>query len=250
MSTEHGWYVYGIVESDVEVLPGNEGVGDPPAPVELIRSGEVAALVSRVDVDKPLGSRADLFAHRDVLDAAAGAVPVLPMRFGAVLSSRSAVVHELLEPHADEFTDALNQLEGEAQYVFHARYDESALVHEVLSENPDAMALVEQIRDEPIESTRDTRLQLGELLGTAVEAKRSADTDVVIEAVTPVVAAVSVRPPTHEEDAAHVAMLVDIDNSGELEDLLDSLARSWEGRANARLLGPMAPYDFVTTTQG
>jgi hypothetical protein len=34
-----------------------------------------------------------------------------------------------------------------------------------------------------------------------------------------------------------------------VEDALTELAEAWSGRANVRLLGPMAPYDFVVTTQ-
>ena len=46
-----------------------------------------------------------------------------------------------------------------------------------------------------------------------------------------------------------MAILVEQDKDAELEDRLNALARDWAGRADIRLLGPMAPYDFVTTTQ-
>ena len=37
---------------------------------------------------------------------------------------------------------------------------------------------------------------------------------------------------------------------GDLEDTLDELGESWAGRVELSLLGPMAPYDFVTTLTG
>jgi Gas vesicle synthesis protein GvpL/GvpF len=245
----YGWYVYGIVESDVEVLPDSRGVGEPPAPIEVVRSGDIAALVSRIELDRPLGSRSDLFAHEDVLDAAAADVPVLPMRFGAVVSSRESVEQELLEPHRDEFADALRELTGEAQYVLRARYVEQALMREVLDENPTAAALRDQLNDPEAQSTNDIQLRLGEVVSHAVEEKRQADTDAVVDSVASVAEVVAVRQPTHEQDAAHVAMLVNTAKEAELEDVLSQLARTWNGRINARLLGPMAPYDFVSTAQ-
>jgi hypothetical protein len=54
-----------------------------------------------------------------------------------------------------------------------------------------------------------------------------------------------VREPTHELDAVHVAFLVDTDRESEMEQVIDDLARDWEGRIELRLLGPMAAYDFV-----
>jgi hypothetical protein len=244
---DSAWYVYGIVEPDVEVLPRARGIGDPPAPVELVRGGDVAALVSRIDPSQPIGRPEDLTAHKDLLDAAVLDVPVLPMRFGAVVDSRDAVTNELLEAHEEQFTDLLRTFAGQVQFVVRARYDEDTLIREVLDENPSTVELAEQVHERPDEATRDVRLRLGEIVSEAVEAKRDADTDAVIDRLSPVTVATVVRPPTHDQDAAHVALLVESERADELDDVLDELGRDWEGRATIRLLGPMAPYDFVTT---
>jgi hypothetical protein len=244
-----GWYVYGILERDVQVQPDSHGVGDPPAPIELVPSGELAALVSPIELDQPLGTEDDMVAHQEILDATAMDVPVLPMRFGAVMASREAVVSELLEPFQDEFADALRELTDETQYVLRARYVEAALMREVLAENRDAAALLDQLGGEVTDATRDIQLRLGELVSNAVEAKRSADTEAVLAVVAPVTVATSLRPPTHELDAAHIAMLVERSKERQLESVLDDLAHRWEVRTSMRLLGPMATYDFVVTTQ-
>ena len=47
---QSGCYVYGIVPADVESAADVPGVGDPPARVQLIRQGGLAALVSEVDL--------------------------------------------------------------------------------------------------------------------------------------------------------------------------------------------------------
>jgi hypothetical protein len=53
------------------------------------------------------------------------------------------------------------------------------------------------------------------------------------------------REPTHEPGAVHVAFLVAADEEGEVERVIEDLAREWEGRIEVQLLGPMAAYDFV-----
>jgi hypothetical protein len=244
---ESGWYVYGIVEPDIEVLPEARGIGDPPAPVELVRSGDVAALVSEIDLNEPIGRPEDLRAHQRLLDATIADTTVLPMRFGAVVVSRDAVQRELLDAHQEQFADTLRALAGQVEYVVRARYIEDTLIREVLDENPSAVALAEQLHDRPADATRNLRLELGEIVSDAVDAKRNADTDAVVDRLSRVAVDAAVRPPTHEQDAAHVAVLVETEREDELDKALLRLAREWEGRATIRLLGPMAPYDFVTT---
>jgi gas vesicle protein GvpL/GvpF len=243
-----GCYVYGIVPEDVELDSAAEGLGDPPAKVQLVRSGEVAALVSEIDLAHPLGSPEDLMAHERLLDSVAPEVPVLPVRFGAVLTDHTAVAQELLGSNHDEFLAAIDQLEGRAQYVVKGRYVEEALLAEVLAENPAAGKLREQIRAAGGgDATRELRVQLGEVINEAVTAKREADTRRAGEALAPVVVASAVREPSHEMDATNIAVLVDMDEAEEFERAVGELANDWEGRATVRLLGPMAAYDFVVT---
>ena len=58
-------------------------------------------------------------------------------------------------------------------------------------------------------------------------------------------AASTVRAPTHELDAVHVAVLIAADAGQDMERAIGELARDWDGRIELRLNGPMAAYDFV-----
>jgi hypothetical protein len=241
-------YVYGILPGDVEVEPGAAGVGDPPAEVRIVRHRDLAALVSDIDPDLPLGRPEDLIAHQELLDATAADVPVLPLRFGAVVASDDAVAEELLGAHYDEFSAALEQLDGYAEYVVKGRYVEDALLREVLAEDPEAAQLAEQIRGADPDATRELRMQLGEIINNAVAAKREADTRALGDAVTGLAASSVVRPPTHELDAVYTALLIESSAEQDLEQAVQRLADDWDGRVELRLIGPLAAYDFVGTT--
>jgi hypothetical protein len=246
---ERALYVYGILPEDIELNSGMTGVGDPPGALRVVRSDDLAALVSDVDPARPLGSPDDLRAHKKVLDASAAEVPVLPLRFGAVLASDDAVTSELLEPYHDEFSAALEQLDGVAQYVVKGRYVEPRILEEVLSENPRAERLREEIRDKDPDATRDIRIQLGEFISGAISGKREQDTDALQQAMADHCTTSFVREPTHEDDAVNVAFLVNGGQQRDMEKAVEDLARKWEGRVDLRMLGPMAAYDFVGTTQ-
>ena len=242
-----GVYVYGIVPGDVELNSGVHGVGDPPGEVRLVRSGDLAALVSEVDVTKPLGTPEDLQAHVDILDATITDAPVLPSRFGAVLTNEEAVAKELLDANHDEFAAALQQLEGRAEYIVRGRYVEQAILEEILSENSRAARLRDRIHGADPDATRELRIQLGEIINETVANKRQADTNLLVSAMKDHCVASGARVATNELDAVYVAFFVEADQVGELERVTQDLSGRWQGRVELEIRGPMAAYDFTGT---
>ncbi len=156
------------------------------------------------------------------------------------------MAEELLEANHDEFAAALRQLEGCAEYVVRGRYEESAILEEILSENSAAARLRDRIRGADPDATREPRIQLGEIINNTVADKRQADTRLLLSAMKDHCVASVVRTATNEMDAVYVALLVEAGQAGELERLLASdLGDRWQGRVQLSIIGPMAPYDFV-----
>jgi len=244
---ETGIYVYGILPGDIEVEPDTTGIGDPPSPVRLVKYRDIAALVSDVNVARPLGTPEDLVAHEELLDSSAAEVPVLPMRFGAVVASEDAVTEELLEPNYDGFRSALEQLDGYVEFLVKGRYQEEAILREILAAQPEAAEAAAQLREAGPGAGRDTQMALGELISEAITAKREQDTRVVGDALEGLVHASVVREPAHEMDAVNAAFLVEATQADRLEQALGKLAADWDGRMELRLIGPLAAYDFVGT---
>ncbi|QSE77779.1 GvpL/GvpF family gas vesicle protein [Rhodococcus koreensis] len=240
-----GVYVYGIVPADVE--PGGDATGVADGKVDVVTDGDIAALVSEISVNRPLGRPEDLRAHANVLDGTSRVAAVLPLRFGAVLTDADAVKEELLSAHADEFAAALQQLEGKAQYVVKGRYVEQVILREILDENEQAAQLRDEIRDKSEAAGRQARMALGELVNNAIAGTREEDTRKTVEALGDLTDSVNRREPTHEEEAVHVAVLVDVDRQDGLERAVGAPAEEWDGRVEIKLLGPMAAYDFVVT---
>jgi hypothetical protein len=244
---EKGIYVYGILPADIEMAAEMPGVGEHPGLMRVVRSDDLAALISEVDLSGRLGSPDDLGIHREILDATATEVPVLPLSFGSVLASEEAVAEELLTAHHDEFADALEELEGRAQFVVQGRYVEEAVLDEVMRENKRAARLRDKTQGKDLDAARGARTGLSEIISEAVKAKREEDTRALGEAIEGHCVASVVRKPTHELEAVHVAFLVDADKESDVERVVADLAQDWEGRIELQLLGPMAAYDFVET---
>jgi hypothetical protein len=243
---ESGYLVYGVVPGDVESTGDGRGVGD--AAVTTVAHGRVGALISEVTLDRPLGTPDDLMAYQRLLDSTATAVPVLPMRFGTAMADVDAVEAVLADQH-DQFAELLEQFDGQAEFVVRARYVMDSVLPEILDGNEEASALRKQIREQPQELTGNARVRLGEIVYQAIEAERQRDTQRLVEALGDTVTACRELPPTHDEDAAHLAVMVRTAQRDEFEEALRKLADDeWQGWATVRVLGPLAPYDFVQAT--
>ena len=121
---ERGIYVYGILPADIEVAGETQGVGEHPGPLGIVYSDGLAALISEVGLPARLGSPEDMRLHREILDSTAIDLPVVPLRFGTVLTGKGSVADELLAPRHDEFATALEQLEGRVQFIVEGHYVE------------------------------------------------------------------------------------------------------------------------------
>lgn len=117
-----GILVYGVLPDDIEVAEETPGVGQQPGPLRIVHSDGLAALISELGPSGQLGTPDDRKAYREILDGTAMEVPVVPLRFGTVLASEDAVADELLDVHHDDFTGALEELEGRVEFVVRGRY--------------------------------------------------------------------------------------------------------------------------------
>ena len=84
-------------------------------------------------------------AHEAVLNAIAQEVPVLPMRFGAVVTDDDAVADELLKPHQDYFLRALDQLRGHLEFRLRGDYNQDVILTRIVEADPRIQQLREKI---------------------------------------------------------------------------------------------------------
>src|SRR4051794_29101904 len=101
-------YVYGIVRAGASL----EAIGDAEdglPQLRLVEAGDLAALVS----DGPEQATRELvLGHGRVLEAALESSPVVPLRFGFMVTDEDAVREEILEAHHDELAQLLERFEG------------------------------------------------------------------------------------------------------------------------------------------
>lgn len=246
-----GSYIYGIIAAGTRIPEGLDAVpyGEERSGLGLVTAGGLAAVVSDVATDRPLGTRQDLMAHEQVLNAIAQESTVLPMRFGAVVTSDDAVADELLTPHEDYFVRALAQMDGLTEFLLRGDYDQDVVLRRIIEDNPQIQKLREQIAGVDKDASHYERIRLGEAIYHSIERLRQADAEAALEALQPYTVATVVKEASGDNGALHLALLVRRDHRGDFERAVDDLGDAWSGRVDLRLIGPTAAFDFLPEYQ-
>lgn len=115
-----GQYLYAIVEGPGRRNPQGAGLGERP--VVLIPARGLAALASESPLCPYAADACNASRHAAVVEEAMRGGPVLPVRFGAVLRGREAVV-ALLEAQHDVYLEALCRLRGKVEMAVRVLWD-------------------------------------------------------------------------------------------------------------------------------
>jgi Gas vesicle synthesis protein GvpL/GvpF len=252
-STETGWYVYGVVESDAvseEALAAGR--------LRLVRRGTLAAVVGPADLDEfgepeviveRLNDAAWLEqkarAHDAVLERIGRQATVIPLRFGAVYR-RLDDVSELLDERGEELRQVLERVRGCVELGVKAWIDRPQLDLALARERPAAgesegsgRAYLQRLQDERDVAARTTTLLRDAAMTAHERLLRAA------------VAGVANRPQPRELTGRTEQMLLNgayLVRAGDeslqrevrlLADELAALGISFE------VTGPWPPYNFV-----
>ncbi|WP_017588506.1 GvpL/GvpF family gas vesicle protein [Nocardiopsis ganjiahuensis] len=235
-------YVYGIVRSTSAPDPSAlGGVGDPPGEIRLVRSGDLAAVVSTAP-EGLLPKRRDLSAHHDVLMFLGERGAVLPMRFGAVAPDDAEVTSEL-ERGRQRYEELLDRLEGRVEFNVKVSHVEEAALRAVLTEDPELRQANERLVAAGGGSPPD-RMAFGEQVAHALEDLERHHADLVTPPLAALAERVVTGPPVGTS-LANLSLLVPRERMKEVESEVDGLRRSFGPLMEFQLNGPLPPYSFV-----
>jgi len=169
---------------------------------------------------------------------------VVAAQFGLVLDHDLLEVARVLDDGAPRFRALLDSLDGHVQLNLRASYVPEQVLAELVQQDPLVAALRERTRRLPAGTPHPDLVRLGESVSRGLYRKRLEDAQGVLDILLPYTTEHVVRPDG-EYDVLDVALLVDRDRVPSLEATLEELAEAVHERIRLRLVGPVAPYDFV-----
>jgi hypothetical protein len=249
MSKSANSYVYGVIPAaDARRWRRIPGVDGSAHPVRTVVEGDLAALVSDLAPDRTPGRREDLDVHQRVLARAIKRGTTVPMRFGIVMGSDTAVRKRLLARHADELRKLLAELDGRVQMTVKAFYADDALLRDALGDNPDLIRQSAELAQAPDMETAEAqaaRARVGEMVAKAVDARRAEVQAALLDELSPLADDVKVEPPSSERSALNAQVLIRRDRRAALNEKVHQLGDGLQGLLAFRYVGPLPPYSFA-----
>jgi len=247
MTGEGPIYVYGVVSSGADVAPPTSGVAD--AATRLVESNGLAAVVSTVPGDRLRVRRRDLMAHLHALEEVSAQTTVLPFRFGTVLPSEADVERELLQARAEELHELLERFADAVQVNVKATYDETEVVRELVSSNPEIARARERAKKLG-DAGYYENIRVGELVAGGLAARRAADAERLQGSLAALASDVAADPV---DDGGLLVMKTSflVDRSG-LEGFdaeLEAVAAREAPVIRFESFGPLPPAAFVSLGQ-
>lgn len=241
-------YVYGIMRT--RDAASAVAKADAARPLDAVDHDGVSALVGETPDGELRLRRDNILAHADVLQAAFEAGPVLPFRFGSVVSDAEAVVENLLAPQAAQLAVRLAALDGKAEMQVKAIYAEEPLLRSILEADPALARSVRQTQSLPAAATHFERIRIGEAVAAAVQTRGSADGEALLRALAPLGVTHLVSPPNHERSVLNVAFLVEQSALTEFDRAVEALSEQHAPEIEFKLIGPLPPYSFSDHDRG
>lgn len=224
--------MYGVGRATA-AAPSCRGLVD--APLDVVRHGELAAIVSSIPSTMVRARRRELIRHSDVLQAAFERDTVVPMRFGTVFPSGAALVADLLEPRHDALVGLLERFGGLAELTVRAFFIEQAVLAEIVREDREVARL----------RGGADRLRLGEAVAAALASKREGEADRIVSRLVPHARDVVVEERQAELEILRAAFLVERDAIEKFDSTMNSIARERDGVVRFKYTGPLPPHHFV-----
>ncbi|MEA2448669.1 MAG: hypothetical protein QOG63_601 [Thermoleophilaceae bacterium] len=240
-----GLCVYGIARAGAKLSPPPAGIEGRP--VSTLAAGPVAALVSDAPEGPVKASRRNLMAHAGVLQHAVAEACVLPMRFGMVMPDAAAVESELLGEHEERLVAQLDAFEQLVEVDLKLVSPEDEELRAILAERPDIAELRERLKGQAPDATYYERIQLGQMVAEAAEARRAAALTQVVGALEPLTVETEVSDPAHEHMLVNVAFLAERARLAELDVVVRELSTEMGESIRFKYVGPLPPYHFVET---
>jgi hypothetical protein len=233
-------HLYGVVAADADL--SEELQGRAGAPVRAVSDDRLAVLVSDLEDEARVG-RSDLLSHAHVLEAVADAATVLPVQFGMVMPDDETVRREILEAGGDQTAALLHAFDGLVQLTVSGRYDEEAALREVVRRDPGLAALRSSGND------MQSKMQLGEAVAAGLEQLRAADSDLLVQRLSPHARAVAFTETRDAYSVTGVALLVERAARATLDKAVSDLRQELADRLDLRYVGPQPPYAFLDSVE-
>jgi hypothetical protein len=240
------YYLYGIAPAQPETGLGPVGLAQ--AEVRYATFGPLSVAVSAhagPDGRVP-NSRDNMLAHQRTIEKMMETVTVLPVAFGTVVADLAAVERYLTD-QAPAYLATLAKIEGKVELGLKGLWaDLPAIFAQVSEANPQVSAAKREALAVQAQggNVQPYLIEVGKLVGEALQARKEAEAQAVVEALRPGALEVRLNKTLTDAMFVNAAFLVDKTQEAAFDALVNQLAATMP-HAKFKYVGPLAPHNFI-----
>ena len=241
-----GVYVYSVVELSDPREFGKIGIGGRGDAVYTVHMKDLAAVVSRTPLVVYDPTRENALAHEHVNEVLieAGFTPV-PMSFGTMFKTEKDAL-EFLKDTYDALRDVLLKMKDKLEYGLKVNWDRDAVLREIEETNEEIRRLKAEIVNDQQRSTYFARMQLGRLVEQALTERADTYVRDIYDELRDAAIASRSNKVIGEKMIMNAAFLVARAKEKEFDQIVQDIAKRYEGKLAFKYTGPFPPYNFVT----
>jgi len=241
---EHGRYIYCIIRTDAPKNFGSIGIGGRGDEVYSVPFKEFAAIVSNCPLIIFDPTRENALAHEHVNEVVMKDFTVLPMSFGTVFRTEDDI-RAFMRGTYDALIEVLQKMEGKIEFGLKVNWDKDSVIQELERENEEIRRLKNEISQVPGSSTYFSRMQLGRVVESALQAKADAYVAEIYEGLRNAAVASRSNKPIGDKMIMNAAFLVEREKTKVFDEQISEIAKKFENKLSFLYTGPWPPYNFV-----
>lgn len=253
--TEEGKYIYCIAEIDGERHFSPMGIGGRGDEVSTVCYRDIATVISNSPIKKYSISRENALAHQLVMEEVMKHYTILPVRFGTIAEDKDDVGpeerirEEVLRERYTELKDLLEKMDNKIELGMKALWkDMDMIFKEIVDEHGEIKRLQEKIADKSPEKTYAQRIKVGEMVKSALEAKKDKEGREILDLLKRISVDHHANNTFGDRMIINTAFLVEADKEKEFDDSIDELTTKYDRKIKFKYVGPVPPCNFVEIT--
>lgn len=237
-----GLYLYAIVPAGTEADLGDIGLDG--AHVQVVRQGELAAVVSEVPTKKLRPERRNLAAHDAVLRALMDRETPLPVAFGIVADDADEL-KRVLAREQHRLVEQLQKVRGRVEMGLKVNWDVANIFEHILSMCPDLKQMRDDLFADGRQPSRDEKIELGRMFDEMVGQKRDQCATKVVAALEAEGFEVKRLAPRTEKSVLNLAVLIGREHKDQFTQAVERAAGEFDDTYAFHLDGPWPPSNFI-----
>lgn len=247
-----GKYIYCIINAQEERDFGSIGIGGRGDKVHSVLFEDIAAVLSDSPVVKYSISRENTMAHMKVMEKLMNDYTVLPVKFGTVAEVKDGVdviqriKLEILKDRYEELKSLLARMNNKVELGLKALWiNMETIFQEIVDENRDIKILKKRIISRNPAQTHSQRMNLGEMVKKALDAKKAKEEAEILKTLKSVYCDLYRNKVFGDSMVTNSAFLVDKRQIEEFDHLIEKLESTYNERTKFKYVGPVPPCNFV-----